>query len=206
MNAATLPSPERLEPLVLEGQRVRLEPLRMEHLEPLLTVASDPEIWRWTTTVHTTAETLGAYIAEALKDQAAGRALPFATVLRETGQAVGSTRFGNISLRDRRFEIGWTWVGRPWWRTGINREAKLLMLGQAFDRWGANRVEFKTDSLNARSREAILGLGATEEGILRNHMVSQEGRLRHSVYYSIRPGVWPAVRAGLEASLAAERP
>ena len=198
--------PARLEPLVLEGPRVRLEPLRMEHLEPLLRVARDPEVWRWTTTVHTTHQALAAYITAALEDQAAGRALPFATTLRESGQVVGSTRFGNISLADRRFEIGWTWLGRPWWRSGINREAKLLMLGQAFDRWAANRVEFKTDALNVRSREAILGLGATEEGILRHHMVSQGGRMRDSVYFSILPAEWPAVRTRLETSLARPRP
>lgn len=190
-----------LEPVTLEGATVRLEPLRIDHLEGLLPVASDPEIWRWTTTVHTSRTTLAGYLEAALADQAAGRALPFATVLRATGQPVGSTRFGNISLTDRRLEIGWTWVGRPWWRTGVNQEAKLLMLTYAFERLGANRVEFKTDALNARSRAAILGIGATEEGLLRNHMVSQGGRLRHSVYFSILPQEWPAAKARLEASV-----
>ncbi|HEX5466349.1 MAG TPA: GNAT family N-acetyltransferase [Candidatus Limnocylindrales bacterium] len=192
--------PGRLEPVTLEGQRVRLEPLSLDHLEGLLPVAADDEIWRWTTTVHDTRETLRAYLEAALADQAAGRALPFATILRATGQPVGSTRFGSISLPDRRLEIGWTWVGRPWWRSGVNREAKLLMLTYAFEQLGANRVEFKTDSLNERSRTAILALGATQEGILRNHMVSQGGRLRHSVYFSILPPEWPAVKARLEAS------
>ncbi|MGH2467241.1 MAG: GNAT family N-acetyltransferase [Candidatus Limnocylindrales bacterium] len=187
--------------MTLEGPTVRLEPLRIDHLEGLLPVASDPEIWRWTTTVHASRASLAAYVEAALADQAAGRALPFATILRATGQPVGSTRFGTISLPDRRLEIGWTWVGRPWWRTGVNREAKLLMLTEAFEHLGANRVEFKTDALNARSRAAILGIGATEEGILRNHMVSQGGRLRHSVYFSILPAEWPAAKARLEASL-----
>lgn len=193
--------PDALEPVVLEGHTVRLEPLGLQHLEPLLDVARDIELWRWTTTVHDTRETLRAYIEAALSDQAAGRALPFATILRATGQPIGSTRFGNISLVDRRFEIGWTWVGRPWWRSGVNREAKLLMLRYAFDELRANRVEFKTDSLNERSRTALLGIGAKEEGTLRNHMVSQGGRMRHSVYYAILPEEWPAVQARLEASL-----
>ena len=192
-------TPPELRPAVLEGTIVRLEPLRLEHVQRLLPIALEPELWRWTTNVVRSAEDLEAYVRAALEDQAAGRALPFATILRATGQAIGSTRFGNISLPDRRFEIGWTWVAKPWWRTGVNREAKLLMLEHAFERLGANRVELKTDSLNARSRAALLGIGAVEEGTLRNHMVSQGGRLRHSVFYSILADEWPAVRARLEA-------
>ena len=108
----------------------------------------------------------------------------------------------NVVLEHRRVEIGWTWVAPGWQRTGANREAKLLMLGHAFDTLGCRRVEFKTDSLNEPSRTALLGIGAQFEGIFRNHMVMPEGRMRHSAYYSVIDEEWPAVRAGLERSLA----
>jgi len=110
-------------------------------------------------------------------------------------------RFGNIDRRHRRVEIGWTWLARPWQRTRANTEAKNLMLCHAFETWGAIRVELKTDSLNARSRAAILRLGAKEEGILRNHMVTSSGRIRHTVYYSITDSEWPAVKSRLERML-----
>ncbi len=105
-------------------------------------------------------------------------------MLRATGQVIGSTRFGNAVPMHRRVEIGWTWVGRPWQRTGANREAKYLMLRHAFDCWGCLRVEFKTSALNQRSRNALLGIGAVEEGILRHHMINADGSLRDSVYFS----------------------
>ena len=117
------------------------------------------------------------------------------------GRPIGSTRYGNVDLFNRRVEIGWTWVARPWQRSSVNTEAKLLLLEHAFERLGCNRVEFKTDSLNEQSRGALLGIGAKEEGILRNHMVTESGRLRHSVYYSVIRDEWPAVRDGLRARL-----
>ena len=128
--------------------------------------------------------------------------MPFATIDQATGRPIGSTRFLSIVPEHRRLEIGWTWLGRAWQRTGANREAKLLLLGHAFDQLGANRVEFKTDSRNEPSRTALLGIGATFEGIFRNHMVMPDGPLRHSAYYSVISDEWPAVRARLEASLA----
>ncbi|MEA2548123.1 MAG: N-acetyltransferase, partial [Chloroflexota bacterium] len=115
---------------------------------------------------------------------------------------IGSSRFMNIVLEHRRLEIGWTWVAPAWQRTGANREAKLLMLGHAFDVLGCRRVEFKTDSLNEPSRTALLGIGAQFEGIFRNHMVMPGGRMRHSAWYSVIDEEWPAVRSGLERSLA----
>ena len=126
----------------------------------------------------------------------------FATVDQDSGRAIGSTRFMSIVPEHRRLEIGWTWVAPAWQRTGANREAKLLMLGHAFDTLGCRRVEFKTDSLNEPSRTALLGIGARFEGIFRNHMVMPDGRMRHSAYYSVIDDEWPAVRAGLERSLA----
>jgi N-acetyltransferase len=188
-------------PVTLEGRIVRLEPLERPHVDPLAAVGLDPEIWRWTTTNPGDREGLARWIEEALADQAAGTSLPFATVERASGRAIGSTRFLNIDRRNRRAEIGWTWVAPTWQRTGANREAKLLMLGHAFDTLGCLRVEFKTDALNDRSRAALLGVGATFEGIFRNHVISQGGRIRHSAWYSVTDREWPSVRARLEATL-----
>jgi RimJ/RimL family protein N-acetyltransferase len=191
-----------VEPVTLEGQHVRLEPLSAEHQAQLCEVGLDQEIWRWTTVQLGTPEEMRAYVLTALREQSAGTALPFATVERSSGRAIGSTRFGNIDAPNARVEIGWTWIGRPWQRTAVNTEAKYLMLRHAFENWRCNRVELKTDSLNARSRAAILRLGALEEGTLRNHMISHTGRLRHSVYFSIINSEWPTVKAGLEEKLA----
>ena len=185
-------------PVILEGQHARLEPLSSEHHAALCEVGLDEDLWRWTTYRVTSTEEMRRYIETALGEQASGASLPFATIEKLTGRAVGSTRFGNIDCANRRLEIGWTWVARNWQRTAVNTEAKYLMLRHAFDTLGAIRVEFKTDSLNERSRRAILRLGAKEEGTFRNHMIVHDGRLRHSVYYSIINEEWPAVRAALE--------
>ena len=200
--ASASPLPTRVEPVSLTGRTIRLEPLGLEHLDGLADVGLDPALWRWIGFPVRTKEDLRRYIEDALRDREAGRAMPFATVERATDRPIGSTRFGNVDLFNRRVEIGWTWVARPWQRTGANTEAKLLMLEHAFDRLGCNRVEFKTDSLNEQSREALLGVGAVEEGTLRNHMVTESGRLRHSVYFSVIADEWPAVRSRLEGRLA----
>jgi RimJ/RimL family protein N-acetyltransferase len=189
-------------PVVLEGRIVRLEPLSAEHLDGLADVAFEPSIWQWTLARPTDRAGLGAWLETALASAAGGTEMPFATIDQVTGRPVGSTRFLSIVPEHRRLEIGWTWLGRAWQRTGANREAKLLLLGHAFDQLGANRVEFKTDSRNEPSRTALLGIGATFEGIFRNHMVMPDGPLRHSAYYSVISDEWPAVRARLEASLA----
>ncbi len=193
-----------LAPVTLTGRHVRLEPLGVQHAASLLTVALDEELWRWTTTQVRSAPELDAYTAAALQAQAAGTALPFATVDLVSGRAVGSTRFANASPADRRVEIGWTWLGRAFQRTALNTEAKLLMLAHAFGPLGCIRVEIKTDALNARSRAAIRRLGASEEGMLRQHTITSTGRVRDTVYYSILREEWPAVRARLLARLEAE--
>jgi N-acetyltransferase len=191
-------------PVTLEGMHVRLEPLSPAHLDGLCAVGLDPELWRLTVSrVHDRAA-MERYLAEALEEQRAGTALPFATVSRATGQVIGSTRFGNASRPHRRVEIGWTWLGRPFQRTAANTEAKLLMLRCAFETWGCIRVELKTSTLNLRSRVAILRLGAREEGVLRHHMINEDGSLRDSVFFSILAEEWPEVRRRLEAAL--ERP
>jgi RimJ/RimL family protein N-acetyltransferase len=191
-----------LEAVTLAGRHVRLEPLSAEHLPALCEVGLDPELWRWTLAAIRTPEEMRDYVETALRERDQGRALPFATVDAESGRPIGSTRFGNVSMADGRVEIGWTWVARPWQRTPANTEAKYLMLRHAFETLGCVRVELKTDALNARSRAAILRVGAREEGVLRKHMRSQGGRMRDTVYFSILDDEWPAVRAGLEARLA----
>jgi len=148
-----------------------------------------------------TVEEMAAYIETALQEQERGVSLPFALIEKATGRAIGSTRYGNIDCTYRRVEIGWTWVAREWQRTAVNTEAKYLLLRHAFETLGCIRVELKTDSLNERSRAAILRIGAQEEGIFRNHMITANGRIRHTVYFSIVDSEWPAVKARLESLL-----
>jgi len=137
----------------------------------------------------------------ALQAQADSTALPFATVEQSSGRVVGCTRYMNIDKPNRHVEIGSTWVGAPWQRSAVNTEAKYLMLRHAFETLGCIRVELKTDELNQRSRNAILRIGAKQEGIFRNHMVCWDGRLRNSVWFSIIDSEWPRVKADLEAKL-----
>ena len=191
-----------VEPVVLEGRRVRLEPLALDHVTGLAEVALDPAIWQWTIARPASEADLRAWAVAALAGRDAGTEFPFATIDVATGRPIGSSRYMNIVLEHRRLEIGWTWLAPPWQRSGANREAKLLMLGHAFEALGCRRVEFKTDSLNEPSRTALLGIGAQFEGIFRNHMVMPDGRMRHSAYYSVIDDEWPAVRARLEESLA----
>jgi RimJ/RimL family protein N-acetyltransferase len=191
-----------VEPVTLEGRWVRLEPLGAEHLPGLVEVGLDPTLWRWTLTVIATPDQMRRFVEAALAERAAGDSMPFTIIERASGQPVGSTRYLNIDANHRRLEIGYTWVAPGWQRTPLNSEAKLLLIGHAFDRLGAVRVEFKTDSLNEASRRALLGIGAIEEGTLRNHMISQGGRRRHSVYYSVIEEEWPTVREHLEQRLA----
>jgi len=189
-------------PVTLEGRVVRLEPLAESHHAALCQVGLDPELWTWTNVGIATSDEMAEYIRGALAAQAAGSALPFATVLRESGRVIGGTRFLNIEPEHKRVEIGFTWIGRPWQRTIVNTEAKYLMLRHAFETWNCNRVELKTDALNGRSREAILRIGATEEGTLRKHIVTASGRVRDTVYYSILDSEWPRAKANLEGKLA----
>ena len=190
-----------LAPVILEGAHVRLEPLARAHLEALCEAGLDEALWRWTPYPVRTREEMSAYLDAALAAREQGRELAFATVERVADRVIGSTRFGNIDLANKRVEIGWTWVARPWQRTAINTEAKLLMLRHAFGTLGCNRVELKTDALNETSRRAILRLGAKEEGTLRKHMVTASGRLRDTVYFSVTHDEWPGVEAALEAKL-----
>jgi len=200
--ANELNKPLNIQPVTLEGRHVRLEPLSFDHHAALSEVGLAEELWLWIPHPVRTLEDMREYIATALRWQAEGSALPFATVERATGKVIGSTRFMNIDKMNRRVEIGSTWLTPAWQRTAANTEAKFLMLRHAFETLGCLRVELKTDSLNEKSRNAILRIGAKEEGIFRNHMVTSTGRIRHSVYYSIIDSEWPSVKARLEEKLA----
>jgi RimJ/RimL family protein N-acetyltransferase len=188
-------------PVVLEGRFVRLEPLTPAHFGALWEIAQDADLWRWTQAQPKTPAELESYLNIALGWQREGTALPFATCSKAFGKPVGSTRFANIDKANRGAEIGWTWIGRPWQRSAINTEAKMLMLTHAFENEGCIRVELKTDVLNNQSRTAIRRLGAQEEGILRHKSITDSGRIRDTVYYSILAGEWPAVKKTLEAKL-----
>jgi N-acetyltransferase len=191
-------------PITLEGNSVRLEPLEQKHVPLLWAAAKDAveEIFRWIPYSVRTAEDVQKMVEKSLAEQGRGESVPFATVERRSGQVIGSTRFMNIDRANRRVEIGSTWIAPAWQRTAINTEAKYLMLHHAFEQWRCIRVELKTDSLNQKSRNAILRIGAKEEGTLRQHVITWSGRLRDSVYFSILDKEWPEVKARLEARLA----
>ena len=188
-------------PIVLSGRRVRMEPLREDHADDLARVAFDAPVWRWTIARPQTESGLRDWIATALANAAEGTEVPFATVDVASGRAVGSSRFMTIIPEHRRLEIGWTWVGLAYQRTGANREAKLLQLTHAFETLGAERVEFKTHARNLASRAALLGIGATFEGVLRHHTIMPDGSNRDSAFYGIIAPEWPAVRDRLRARL-----
>lgn len=198
---AWFPRRLRAVPVTLEGEHVRLEPLSFDHLDGLCAVGLDESLWQWVPTPVRSRDEMRDYIEIALADQGRGVSLPFATVHKASGQVIGSTRFANMDMNDRRVEIGWTWIGLPWQRTVVNTEAKYLMLQYAFETLECVRVELKTDVLNEPSRRAILRLGAKEEGIWRKHRYMWTGRFRDTVYYSILDSEWPSVKAGLQAKL-----
>ena len=197
-----MPAQTWVEPIVLEGSRIRMEPLREDHLADLALVAFDAPLWQWTIMGPQDEAGLRRWVETALANQEAGTERPFATIDLATGRAVGSSRFMSIVPEHRRLEIGWTWIGTGYQRTGSNREAKLLQLTHAFETLGANRVEFKTHARNEPSRNALAGIGATFEGVFRNHTIMPDGSLRDSAYFSVIVEEWPGVKAALIAGLA----
>jgi RimJ/RimL family protein N-acetyltransferase len=183
-----------IEPITLTGRHVRLEPLSLAHQDALLEAASDGELWTLPYTIVPGKETIAEYIGKTLRAQELGHEQPFAIVDLARNQIVGSTRYTVIDEANRKVEIGYTWLARSAQRTPINTEAKYLLLRHAFENLHCIRVELITDVLNERSRAAILRIGATQEGILRNHMIMPSGRYRDSVCFSIIESEWPVVR------------
>lgn len=190
-------------PVTLIGEVVRLEPLKQEHAEGLYAVAQDPHIWRYLPADPSgSLEDMRSWIAAALAEQERGSQVPLAILERASGQPIGSTRYTNISPRDRGLEIGGTWLATQVQRTAVNTECKYLLLRHAFAELGAVRVQLKTDARNDISQRAIERLGAVREGVLRKHMLVLHGFIRDSVMYSIVDSEWPAVKARLEGFLA----
>lgn len=197
----TVSSQMIVEPVTLTGQYAQLEPMLPAHREMLAEVGLDEELWRWIPDPVHTSEEMFAYVDAALAQQASGVSLPFTIVERASGKVIGSTRYANIERVHRRVEIGWTWVALPWQRTAVNTECKYMLLKHAFEGLGCIRVELKTDSLNEKSHNAILRIGARQEGVFRNHMITSTGRIRHSIYFSVIDSEWPDVKAQLEKKL-----
>jgi RimJ/RimL family protein N-acetyltransferase len=197
--------PVSIEPISLHGQHVRLDPLTLEHVPGLQAAAADGQLWKlWYTSVPAPEQTQ-AYVEKALSLQSAGLALPW--VVRDArGEIVGSTRFGNVDAENHRVEIGWTWYARRVQRTGLNTEAKLLLLTHAFEALGCNAVEFRTNWFNHDSRNAIARLGAKQDGVLRGHMRMPDGTYRDTVLFSILAGEWPTVRRHLRFKLEQHAP
>lgn len=191
-------------PITLEGSVVRLEPIRREHARLFWEVAKadSEDIFRWIPYPMRTADDFDKVVAKALEEQERVESVVFATVERESGRTLGSTRFMNIDRMNRRVEIGSTWIAPQWQRTSVNTEAKYLMLRHAFEVWKCYRVELKTDALNQKSRNAILRIGAKEEGTLRRHLITWTGRVRDTVYFSILDDEWPQVKTKLMTMLA----
>ncbi|TAH51729.1 MAG: N-acetyltransferase [Chloroflexota bacterium] len=189
-------------PVTLQGKWARLEPLTLDHAPQLFDVARDDEIWRYMPVpTPKSVDDVCAWIQDALNLQAHGLFLPFAIIDRATEKAIGSTRFLDISEHNRHVEIGWTWLGKNFWRTPLNSECKYLLLRHAFETLGCIRVSFKTDLRNERSQRAIERLGAAREGIWRRVVVMHDGYQRSSVFYSILDDEWAKVKAGLEEKI-----
>ncbi|MDR5754305.1 MULTISPECIES: GNAT family protein [unclassified Caballeronia] len=193
--------PSSMQP-TLTGTTVELRPLEDDDAPALLQAAADGQLWNLTLTVVPGPETVDRYIATALAGREAQTVMPFVIAMRETGRIVGSTRFWKIDRANRKMEIGHTWLAASVQRSGVNTEAKYLLLTHAFDAMKAVRVQFTTDELNEKSRAAILRIGAKQEGIVRHERIMPDGRVRNSVRFSIIDSEWPGVKATLEARMA----
>lgn len=193
------------QPITLRGQSIRLEPLRIDHVDSLARVGLHPDLWRLQPALLATEGDMRSYVQTALADQQSGSGLPFVIVDTQTGQVIGSTRYMDIALTHFRLEIGATWLTPAHQRTRANTEAKLLLLSHAFEALGIKRVVFKTEALNEPSRKALTRIGAVEEGTFRQHLYTALGRARDMVYFSILGDEWPGVKAKLIAKMACRR-
>lgn len=190
-------------PVVLSGRLIRLEPLTPGHVGDLARAGADPDTWRWMPYGDpTTPEGMAGFIGDALAAQGRGTDLPFAVIRLDTGRAVGSTRYLDIRPPHRGLEIGGTWYAPDQRRTGVNTEAKFLLLRHAFEALGCIRVQLKTDARNEPSQRAIERIGAVREGVLRHQMILPDGHRRDTVMYSILEAEWPAVRRWFERRMA----
>ncbi|WP_226500277.1 GNAT family protein [Pseudomonas sp. MWU16-30322] len=189
----------------LQGPRILLRPLQYTDADALLQAAADGELWNLTVTVVPSASTIDSYLKKALDGRDAGTVMPFVIVLKDSGEVIGSTSFWKIDPLNRKLEIGSSWISARWQKSFVNTEAKYLMLRHAFEVLDCVRVQFTTDENNQKSRNAILRLGAQQEGIVRHERIMPDGRKRNSVRFSIIDDEWPQVRQALEQKLADDR-
>ena len=188
-------------PVLLEGHKVKLVPLERTHFTELTNIAQDPRIWEHISINGADRERLLQHLGSAVLKRGTGEQYPFTVIDKAKDKIIGSTLFHNIFTEHRKLEIGWTWYDPAYWRTGYNRECKLLLLTHCFESLKTVRVQFQTDETNQRSRTAILGIGATYEGILRKERIRANGAFRNTIMYSIIDDEWPTVKTKLESGL-----
>lgn len=189
-------------PVVLTGKHVRLEPMTIEHTSGLAEIGLGQPFWDFMLYGNiNTVDDMRNWVLDILARAEKGTDLPFVVIHLASGRVAGATRYLNIVPKDRGLEIGGTWYGPEFQRTPVNTECKYLLLRHAFETLGCIRVQLKTDLRNERSQKAIERIGAVKEGVLRNHMILLDGRIRHSVFYSILDAEWPAVKKRLEEML-----
>jgi RimJ/RimL family protein N-acetyltransferase len=185
--------------ITLTGKKIRLRPLQASDAEVLVKAAADGQLWSLPYTVIPSKETIEEYISLAIKGRDAGSVIPFVVEDLATNRVIGSTRYWKIDLNNRKLEIGHTWYSQSFQRTHVNTEAKYLLLQYAFEKLNCVRVQFTTDEINQKSRNAILRIGATQEGIIRNERIMPNGRLRNSVRFSIIDLEWPSIKELLKS-------
>ncbi len=179
----------------LSDGKVSLEPLNLDHIESLKEVCGDQEIWRWFTVDLSPPEEMEKWMLQLLAESNDGKKMTFAVKLRETGQIIGSTSYGNIEWKEKNIEIGWTWIGGDFIGAGINKHMKFLMLCHAFEVMNIERLELRTDKINVRSRRAMEKIGARHDGTLRNHRYTRGGRRRDTVVYGIIKSEWKVIKS-----------
>ncbi|GIP29028.1 N-acetyltransferase [Paenibacillus sp. J23TS9] len=192
----------KVEPAILQGERVILIPMEASHIAPLYEALNDPEIWTYSPPGMRNMDDMTTYVETALEERAGGVAMPFVICDIETDRLVGTTRFADISAQHRQLEIGWTALAREVWRTPVNTECKYLLLQHCFETLGTVRVQLKADSRNTRSLRAMERIGAVSEGIHRNHRILNDGYIRDTAYYSFIASEWPDVKMRLKGMLA----
>jgi N-acetyltransferase len=180
--------------IILEDEWVRLEPLAEKHYNLLLSIAMEKALWLFTTIQINTAEDFRQYFDTAILERQQKKSYPFAYYNKKTQQYVGCTRYGNIDFTNKKLEIGWTWLAPSMQGTGFNKHCKFLLLSYGFKQLQLNRIELKTSHLNLKSQNAMLKIGAVREGVLRNHMVNQDGTKRHSHFFSFIIEEWAQIQ------------
>lgn len=181
----------------LSDELILLEPLAEKHIEQMLPLSGDADIWKWYTSDLTNPEDLKSWMADRLRETEKGEKMSYAVLLKDTNQVIGSSSYGHIDWREKCIEVGWTWLGKAYIGSGINKHMKFLMLRHAFETMEIERLELRTDETNLRSRRAMEKIGATFDGTLRNHRTTQGGRRRNTVIYSILKSEWSSIKSSI---------